>query len=258
MKSFEIGNVHSALILGGSGGIGHALVKQILALNPNCQIFTTFRTKNPHQKLSELAENSASKIKIKLIHFDAQQASSYEELADTLKETVTKIDLCINTVGFLHDQQDIQPEKKLSDINLTKLQHSFEVNAFPIVLLAKCLQTFFKNNQLSVFASLSARVGSIADNRLGGWYSYRAAKAAHNMFIKNISLEYERFKCNTIVLALHPGTTKTKLSEPFISLTQYQLHDPEATATHLLKILHGKNMADNGKFIDWQGKDILW
>ncbi len=125
-------------------------------------------------------------------------------------------------------------------------------------MLAKYLFPFLKNSSPAVFASLSARVGSIRDNRSGGWYSYRASKSAHNMMLKNIALEFDRFRCNTLALALHPGTTKTKLSKPFLRNSRYTLHSPEQAASNLLDVILGKSLDCNGSFFDWEGKQIDW
>jgi NAD(P)-dependent dehydrogenase (short-subunit alcohol dehydrogenase family) len=111
---------------------------------------------------------------------------------------------------------------------------------------------------LSVFATISAKVGSISDNRLGGWYAYRASKAALNMFIKNIAIEFARNKKKIILLSLHPGTTKTELSEPFTKNTKYQLHTPIETAKNLLSVIENKTLDDSGKFFSWDGEELPW
>ena len=123
--------------------------------------------------------------------------------------------MIINCAGLLHDGDSLQPEKRLADVTAASLERSFAVNAIGPLLIAKHFQGMLHPQRLAVFATLSARVGSIGDNRTGGWYSYRASKAAQNMITKNLSIELHRRARGVICVALHPGTVDTGLSRPF-------------------------------------------
>lgn len=248
-------DINSALIVGAGGGIGLALVRRLIQDVPECKVFATLRNPTNSQQLAELQKSNPDRLF--LIGLDAGKDSDYENLFREIKTRAPKIDLLINCIGFLHDNQSM-PEKRLSDVTVENLYKAFTANSLPVVLLAKHLFPLFKNQELAAFVSLSARVGSISDNRSGGWYSYRSTKSAHNMFIKNIALEMERFRCHTVVAALHPGTTKTRLSAPFIANTKYQLHEPDGAARNILAVVLGLTMKDSGGFFDWKGEKIPW
>ena len=111
-------------------------------------------------------------------------------------------------------------------------------------------------NSKSVFAFMSARVGSIADNKLGGWYSYRSSKAALNMMIKNLSIEVERKNKNAILVGLHPGTVTSKLSDPFKNKNK-NYFSPETSADYLYNVIETKTKNDSGKIFDWNNQEIL-
>ena len=111
---------------------------------------------------------------------------------------------------------------------------------------------------MGIFASISAKVGSIGDNQLGGWYGYRASKSALNMFIKTLAIEFDNRKIPAVVLAIHPGTTATELSRPYVSATKMTVHSVEKTADHILSILDQRNKQDSGKFLNWDGSELPW
>ena len=188
----------------------------------------------------------------------ATQERSIAEAVTTIQAQVTHLDLVINCVGILH-QGDLQPEKSLRQIDADQLLQYFQINSIPAVLLAKHLQPLFKNSDRSVFANVSAKIGSIEDNRLGGWYGYRASKAALNMFLKTIAIEYRRKTPLTTVVALHPGTTATQLSAPFQrNVPPDKLFSVERTVNQLLTIIDGLAEADNGSFFSWDGSRLPW
>ena len=133
----------------------------------------------------------------------------------------------------------------------------FEVNAFGPLLVAKHFHGFLRHDQRSVFASLSARVGSISDNRLGGWYAYRASKAAQNMFTKNIAIELGRLAPQSIVVGLHPGTVATQLSQPFRrNVPEGKLLSTEASVKALLDVIDGLRTEDSGRVFDFRGVEV--
>ena len=138
------------------------------------------------------------------------------------------------------------------------LRRVFEVNAFGPLLVAKHFHRLLRHDHRSVFASLSARVGSISDNRLGGWYAYRASKAAQNMFTKTLSIELGRVAPNAVVIGLHPGTVDTRLSEPFQNaVPEHKLFTPEYSVERLLAVIGAVTSDDTGKVFDFRGEEIL-
>ena len=154
---------------------------------------------------------------------------------------------------------NIKPEKSLRHINSENLLTYFKINSIATVLLAKYFLPFFRHSEPSVFAAVSAKVGSIGDNYLGGWYGYRASKTALNMFLKNISIEYKRTCPHTIVVALHPGTTDTDLSKPFQrNVPPEKLFYVERTVNQLLNIIDNLTENDTGQFFSWDGSRLPW
>jgi NAD(P)-dependent dehydrogenase (short-subunit alcohol dehydrogenase family) len=166
--------------------------------------------------------------------------------------------LVINTAGVLH-APDLQPEKRLSQVSKTSLMSSFELNAFGPILLAQALESVLPRDQPFHFASLSARVGSIGDNNLGGWYSYRASKAAQNQLLRTLAVEWKRRLPLGCVSLLHPGTTATDLSRPFqAGVPKDQLFSPSRAAHQLLDVLEGLDQDQSGQFWAWDGRPIPW
>ena len=139
------------------------------------------------------------------------------------------------------------------------LRHVFEVNAFGPLVVAKHFLPLLKHSERAVLANLSARVGSIGDNRLGGWYAYRASKAAQNMFTRNLSLELARRAPKVICVALHPGTVDTELSKPFQGgVSPDRLFDADRAARQLLEVIDGLRPEQTGRFLAWDGTTIPW
>ena len=153
----------------------------------------------------------------------------------------------------------MRPERRLADVTPEHLQRAFAVNAIGPLLVAKHVQALLPRRDRAVFASLSARVGSIGDNRLGGWYAYRASKAAQNMITLNLSIELRRRARGIICVGLHPGTVDTELSRPFQhNVPADRLFTPQRAARQLLDVIHGLEPADNGGFFAWDAQPIPW
>jgi NAD(P)-dependent dehydrogenase (short-subunit alcohol dehydrogenase family) len=168
-----------------------------------------------------------------------------------------RLHLLINTAGVLHDGASLQPERRLEQVQAESLRRSFEVNAIGPVLLARHFTACMSHGEAAVFASLSARVGSIADNRLGGWYAYRAAKAAQNQLLRTLAIEMARRAPKLRVLALHPGTVDTALSHPFQSgVAPEKLFSPARAAAQLLRVI--ETSEGSGRFLAWDGSEIPW
>ncbi len=196
--------------------------------------------------------------RLTLVAMDVCSEPSIAQAAKTIRNQTERVDLLVNCAGFLH-QQSLQPEKRVEQVDPGYLERSFAVNASAIVLIAKHHHRLFPRQAPCMLASLSARVGSISDNRLGGWYGYRAAKAAHNMFIRTLAIELRRSHKQLVCVALHPGTTDTALSRPFQhNVPTEQLFSGQRAAQQLLQVMDGLDEADNGRFFAWDGKAIPW
>lgn len=226
----------TALVVG-RGGIGTALVQAVQQRHPGLKLLWLGRSSTPRLDLTD--------------------DTDLEQLQQLLAEH-PPLRLVINTAGWLHDQQR-GPEKRLQAMQREGLEQSFAINAFAPILLAKAVEAALGHGQPAWFASLSARVGSIGDNRLGGWYSYRAAKAAQNQLLRTLALEWQRRRPAVCVSLLHPGTTATPLSAPFQrGVPPEKLFSPERSAGHLLDVLEQQSAADSGRFLAWDGSVIPW
>lgn len=163
-------------------------------------------------------------------------------------------DLVIVATGVLH-APGLAPEKALRDLDPVSLARSFAVNAIGPALVAQALLPLLPRGRKTLFAALSARVGSISDNRLGGWHSYRASKAALNQLLRTIAIEQGRRNPDSIVLGLHPGTVDTGLSKPF-QRNVPTLLTPAAAARALLTVIDAATPAQSGRLFDWRGEEI--
>ncbi|WP_367279183.1 SDR family oxidoreductase [uncultured Roseibium sp.] len=150
-----------------------------------------------------------------------------------------------------------RPEKSLRELDPAALARSYAVNAIGPALLMKHFLPLFPRNGRSVFATLSARVGSIGDNRLGGWYAYRASKAGLNQLVCTAAVELARSRPEAICVALHPGTVRTPLTEGFAK-TGLEVQEPEMAAERLLGVLNGLSSEQSGSFFDHMGKPVPW
>ena len=169
------------------------------------------------------------------------------------------LDLVIVTSGILWKGEDVRPEKSMRELDMDGLVQLFAVNAAGPALVAKHFLPALRKNSKTLFASLSARVGSIGDNRLGGWYSYRASKAALNMLLKTFAIEHARQWPDSVVAGLHPGTVDTALSQPYTSRTPKDaLFSPETSARHLLKVMDQLCPEDSGGVFAWDGSRIQY
>ena len=192
------------------------------------------------------------------LSFDAQDPPSVAAAADAVKATLGRVHLLVNTVGMLHGPRQ-QPEKRVRDVRPEALLHSFAINAVLLPLLAQSFSSLLRHDEPAVLASLSARVGSIEDNGLGGWYSYRASKAAHNMLLRTLAREWRVSHRNAAVVALHPGTVDSRLSRPFVSSDyRNKVLTPGESADALLRVIDSVSPEQSGSFYDWRGDPVPW
>jgi NAD(P)-dependent dehydrogenase (short-subunit alcohol dehydrogenase family) len=245
-----------ALILGATQGIGLGFVKHLLELPNISTVFATYRT--PEAASALLALEAAHPDRLICSALDVTDEAQIANLVQTIQATTQTLHWVINCIGVLHEGT-LQPEKSLSQINPERLMQYFQVNSIGAILLAKHLMPLLKHHERSVFATISAKVGSIGDNQMGGWYGYRASKAALNMFIKTAAIEYGRKSPNTILALLHPGTTDTRLSEPFqLNVPPEKLFSTERTVAQLWTVLHQLEPAHSGQFFSWDGALLPW
>lgn len=243
------------LIQGASRGIGLEMVQQLAERPETTHIFAGCRAPDRAGRLRDIALTNK---RVTPLALDVSDEDSIATAARQVGDKVDQLDLLVNCAGILH-AGDQQPERRLRDVEARHLTTSFTVNAFGPLLMAKHFETLLAKSPRAVFASISARVGSIGDNRLGGWYGYRASKAAQNMFTKTLAIEWARRTRPIVCLALHPGTVATDLSAPFRSRTDPEkIFSVDRAAKQLLAILDQATVADSGRFVAWDGSTIPW
>ncbi len=245
-----------AMVQGASRGIGAALTRALLAREDILGVVATSRTPQESQLLQELALVHGPRLQ--RVPLDVESPASIERGAMEVAEHCDQqLRVVINAAGLLHDQAQ-QPEKRLENVEASALARAFAVNASGPILVARHVIKLFPRDGRSLFASISARVGSIGDNRLGGWYAYRASKAAQNMLTRTLAIELARRLPQCICVGLHPGTVATDLSAPFRSgVPADKLFTPEQSAAALLQVLAGLGPEDSGACFAWDGKRIV-
>ncbi|MGB5247463.1 MAG: SDR family NAD(P)-dependent oxidoreductase [Woeseia sp.] len=234
-----------AAVIGASGGIGAAFVKE-LAADPTLEhIYALART---------TARFHDARVTEHLLDFNSE--ASIEQAADRISQD-GPLDLVVVATGILHRGDEIRPEKSLADVDAGQMADVLAINTIGPALVAKHFLPLLRADARTVFAVLSARVGSITDNRLGGWISYRASKAALNMVVKTLSVEQARKRPGALVVALHPGTVETGLSKPFTGRVDPQkLFSPTRAAEQLLDVIDALPADASGGFFAWDGKTI--
>lgn len=230
-------------MIGASGGIGSALARALRAEPRAAAVHALSR------KSFRAGGDANGGI-------DITDEASVAAAAETVAAH-GPVDLVIVASGILHNGEGLQPEKRMRDLDPATMQRIYQVNTVGPVIVAKHFLPLLRRDGKTVFAALSARVGSISDNRLGGWASYRASKAALNMFLKTLAIEHARTRPESAVIALHPGTVDTALSKPFQgNVPDDKLFTPEFAAERLLCVLDRVTSADSGGFFAWDGSRI--
>ena len=230
------------LIAGASGGIGKEFTK-LYCDDPNVEKVIALSRKM----------NNIDNPKIQSIEVDYFREETFDNLNDVLQ--LESISTIIIATGILHTDQ-IKPEKSIAGLDLVTLQKVFQVNVFGPTLLVKKLLPLIKKSKGVKIVFLSARVGSISDNSLGGWHSYRSSKSALNMMISNLSIELQRTDKAHVVIGVHPGTVQSQLSEPFLKNVKHNIFSPKESVGLLSKVISDIDQKDSGKCFDFSGKII--
>jgi NAD(P)-dependent dehydrogenase (short-subunit alcohol dehydrogenase family) len=243
----------TALIVGGGQGIGLGFVRQLLAQSDIWRVYATYRRVESAAELLAIADP-----RLHCFQMDITDEAQIAALMQGIQAETKVLHYVINSVGVLHEGE-MQPEKSLRHINSEQLLRYFQVNSIGAMVLFKQVQPLLKHDARSILATISAKVGSIGDNQIGGWYGYRASKAALNMFIRTTAIEYKRTCPNAILVALHPGTTDTRLSLPFQrNVPPEKLFSVDRTVSQLLTVMDGLAPTDSGEFFSWDGSRIVW
>jgi len=232
--SFPAGGL--AVVLGAGGGLGSAVQRALRQGRGFVDVLGFGRRSEPPLDLLDEASIAA--------------------VAERIAAAAAAPRLILDATGVLHGQ-GLAPEKTWRDLDSEALARAFAINATGPALLMKHLLPLFPVEGKAVFATLSARVGSIADNRAGGWWGYRASKAALNQFVHTAAIELARRRPEALCVALHPGTVDTPLTRPFAK-TGLTVRSPQAAAAELLAVLDRLEPADSGGFYDYRGEVVPW
>lgn len=242
------------LIIGANSDIGKAIAAQIQGSDNTEVILISRGLANTKPVASNIIDADVTKITVK----DYQPQSidlAIAQLAQHNHVPITRVFICN---GILHND-NIQPEKRLEDFDAQAFLQLITSNTLTPMLWIQKLTPLLTGKSPCKFVLFSARVGSISDNRLGGWYSYRASKAALNMMIKTAAIELARRAKNIKLIAFHPGTTDTPLSKPFQkNVPANKLFTAEFVAKQLLEIVENTPLDQTASYLDWQGKTINW
>lgn len=224
-----------ALIVGASGGVGGALYNLL------------------SKERRVVAVSSQARERSDWFETDYSE-DSLKDIAQHLDSRFPLVFIC---GGFLHGE-GIMPEKRLNDLSPKSLETAFRKNAIVPAMVLKSFRPHFEQVRPAHCTVLSARIGSIGDNRSGGWYSYRSSKAALNMIVKSAAIELKRTHKELCLLAMHPGTTQSNLSDPFLKRGSHPSVSAEVTAQRIINVVSGLGPEDSGGFFDWQGNTLEW
>jgi NAD(P)-dependent dehydrogenase (short-subunit alcohol dehydrogenase family) len=232
---------NTALVIGASGGLGSALRENLHSRQEFAQVLGLSRS---------ASDNGAPLLDI----------TSEESIADSVRWleqcAAHPLRLIIVATGFLH-QAGSGPERSLAHMDTAYLTQVFAINSIGPALLLKHLAPLLPKDGVVKLVFVSAKVGSIGDNALGGWYGYRASKAALNQIVKTASIELARRNKQVCCVALHPGTVDTALSRPF-GKSGLNVRSPEVAASEIMQVISGLNATRNGSFVDYQGQSLPW
>mgnify|MGYP006425548893 CR=1 FL=1 len=226
-----------AVVIGAGGAIGRASAELL-------------RASGRFQAVHALSRSSDPPV-------DVSAETSVQAAAERVAAGGLPVRLVLDCTGFLHDAAHGGPEKSYRHLDPAHMAHAFAVNAIGPATVMKHFLPLLPREGKSAFATLSAKVGSIGDNGFGGWYSYRASKAALNQLVRTAAIELARRRGETVCVAIHPGTTDTPLSAPF-GKTGLTVRSPEHSAARVLRVIDGLRVADSGGFFNHDGSTLPW
>ncbi|WP_417658048.1 SDR family NAD(P)-dependent oxidoreductase [Pseudidiomarina aestuarii] len=228
------------LIFGAGGGLGLALAQHAVARGD--AVIAVSRSAQPEAFTSQW------------IQVQGYEPEHLQPVLDAIEgQTLAGV---VSALGILHTNS-FMPEKRLEDLSAEALQQTYYVNAVLPMLLLQALKSHLPTKSPCVWVQLSAKVGSITDNYLGGWYSYRASKAALNMLLKTAAIELKRTHKQLTIAAIHPGTTDTELSKPFQQrLPADKLYTPELSAERIWQVIANLEPEQSGQLFHWDGKQL--
>ena len=230
------------IIAGSSGAIGGEFT-ELYANNSNVEKIIALSRK----------PTNTNHNKIQSVEIDYYNEATFKNLDEISQlDSISKI---IIATGILHTDQ-IRPEKSIDSIAGEDMRNVFQVNVFGPILLVKKLLPLIKKSKGVKIVFLTARVGSISDNLLGGWHSYRSSKSALNMMIKNLAIELKRLNKEHVVIGIHPGTVKSHLSEPFLRHVKHDIFNPKESVDLMTQVISKVSQTDSGKCFDFSGKVI--
>ena len=242
---------NTALVVGASRGIGLAITRSLLQDTNIKKVYASYRSAATAAGLSDIDDE-----RLYPLVADVSDTASLAALGSEILDQGERPDLVIHCAGILHES-GVSPEKSLRQVEPVALERMFKINSIGPLLLAKAVIPLMPRHRAAQFAVLSAMVGSICDNRLGGWYGYRGSKAALNQLMRTLAIECRRTHPQLCVTAIHPGTTDTELSKPFQgNVKPGKLYRPEQSAARILKVVTSGLPEESGRFVNWDGKPI--
>jgi NAD(P)-dependent dehydrogenase (short-subunit alcohol dehydrogenase family) len=256
-----------ALVTPATRGLSAALTRRLLTEH-KLPVYATYRRGDPEKVKDELLRplDGIDPSRLNMIHLDLENETSIRSAAQELDGMLPPDSYL--SMGFFTGGILVNPEKKTGDIDLATVQKTFNVNVFSHLLLMKHFARFLPSasvsdfppgHRLATWVHVTARVGSIGDNKKGGWYSYRASKAALNQAMRTFDLQLQQKRQPAIAVGIHPGTMKTELSKDFWnSAPMGRLWEPEEAAERVLTVVEGLNEHSRGRVWDWAGKEVVW
>jgi len=244
LQSF--GDSINVAVIGSNGGIGQELVEQLSLSHCVNNVFPISRKGIYHQSANANG-----------IYIDLEDETTIADAASAIRKTVHELDVICVATGILHSRNNLRPEKSWKSLDCVSMEAVFRVNTIGPALVAKHFLPLLSVKKRSALAILTAKVGSISDNFLGGWYSYRASKAALNMIIRTLSIEMARRNADTVCVGLHPGTVDTKLSKPYQrGVEPEKLFSAKKSAKYLLQVLDSMSPKNSGFIYAWDGVEL--
>lgn len=245
-----------AYVQGASRGLGLALARALVDRSDIDVVYAAARAPEDSSGLTELRQRAGARLRP--VTADVQSESSIAWAAEKVASEQRALDYLFYVAGVLHEGT-MKPEKRFEQVHQSNLEHAFAVNATGPILTARYLVELLAHDRRAVLANISAHAGSIGDNRLGGWYSYRASKAAQNMLTRTLAIELRRRAPNAICVGLDPGTMDTELSRGYRrNVSAGDMASPDEAAARLLALLDSLTREHSGAFLRYDGQELPW